>query len=236
MATSRNPNTPWESNFREEMKRIRKLLGWSQTELATHVKDRGLPFHQQTVQRIEAGERPVRLDEAYVIAECLDVDLYTMTSSGSPDIRTLQYVVNMLERRADVLFSDFMDWDPDLEEAAEGVAFEVQRRLELNAGLADFPTAWAAAWLLKGQRAIEAKWQFLESLLDLRNDEEFRRLDEILVKSPSVTEFEWLSDNEHVAWSNLDLSDRPGELAKLNTAALLRRSTEFEDAKSDEAS
>ncbi|MFJ4999890.1 helix-turn-helix transcriptional regulator [Microbacterium sp. NPDC088619] len=63
----------WEDGFRANMKSAREAIGMTQTDLAHRLKDMGLPFHQQTVQRVETGLRPVRLDEAFAIAMVLGV-------------------------------------------------------------------------------------------------------------------------------------------------------------------
>ncbi|MEX5259576.1 helix-turn-helix transcriptional regulator [Kocuria sp. CPCC 205263] len=66
--------------FRENMRRIREEKGWSQGELSRRLVDSGLSvFHQTTITRIENGSRPVKLDEAGVIAEALGVTLEVMT-------------------------------------------------------------------------------------------------------------------------------------------------------------
>ena len=77
----------WERNFRERMAELREAKGMTQTDLARVLRDRhGLRFHQQIVARIEAGERPVRLDEAYLIAQVLETNLSAMTAvTGSTD-------------------------------------------------------------------------------------------------------------------------------------------------------
>lgn len=53
----------------------------TQTDLARALKAEGLPYYQQTIQRIESGERPVRLNEAHVIARFFEVDMDTMAAS-----------------------------------------------------------------------------------------------------------------------------------------------------------
>lgn len=60
------------------MVRHRQALGVSVTGLAKQLSAQGLPFHPQTVQRIEAGERPVRLNEAVLIVQALQ-----MSADGS---------------------------------------------------------------------------------------------------------------------------------------------------------
>jgi transcriptional regulator with XRE-family HTH domain len=78
---------PWEQAFIETMVRTRRGRSWSQTELAQRLSaGGGLPFHQQTIQRIESGSRPLRLNEAVVIARVLDLgDLETAITPPTPE-------------------------------------------------------------------------------------------------------------------------------------------------------
>lgn len=69
---------PWESSFRHRMKALRDRQGRTQAELATLATAAGLAFHQQTIQRIESGARPLRLNEAGVIADALGAKLTDM--------------------------------------------------------------------------------------------------------------------------------------------------------------
>lgn len=65
-----------EESFSRGMQRMREARNWSQGELARQLNAAGLTeFYQATISRIEKGARPVRLGEAYVIAEVLEVDL-----------------------------------------------------------------------------------------------------------------------------------------------------------------
>lgn len=66
---------PWERLFADRMRLKREASGMSQTELARRLTERGLPFHQQQVQRIEIGNRPVRLNEALLLADLFSVPL-----------------------------------------------------------------------------------------------------------------------------------------------------------------
>lgn len=75
-----------EERFRLSMKTLREELGISQTELAALMKERDFPFHQQTVQRAESGDRPLRLGEAYAIADILKSSVPAM-SLGVQDPR-----------------------------------------------------------------------------------------------------------------------------------------------------
>lgn len=86
-------NEPWawddrgfEMNFAVQMSERRRAKGWSQTELAKRVTEAGVKFHQTTVQRIESGERPLRLTEALAIAEALDAKFETMLRGDSIEL------------------------------------------------------------------------------------------------------------------------------------------------------
>lgn len=62
-------------NFRVNLRERREELGLSQTDVARRMADSGHNFRQQTVQKIESGTRPVRLDEATDLSEVLASDL-----------------------------------------------------------------------------------------------------------------------------------------------------------------
>lgn len=68
-----------EMTFVENMQALRERRGWSQTAFAKRLNDEhGLPFHQPTIQRIEAGERPLKMHEAFSIANAFGVSFQAM--------------------------------------------------------------------------------------------------------------------------------------------------------------
>lgn len=61
-----------ESQFIENVQRLREAKGWSQGELARQMANDGWDgFHQTTISRIEKGQRPIRLAEARALARIL---------------------------------------------------------------------------------------------------------------------------------------------------------------------
>lgn len=63
----------------------RTTRGWTQSGLADLIKARGLSLAQQTIAKIEAGTRPLKLAEAVVLAEVLGVkvdDLLEFRADG----------------------------------------------------------------------------------------------------------------------------------------------------------
>lgn len=82
MTRSEDELGAWERNLRERMVVFREAKNLTQTDLARNLRSRyKLPFHQQTIQRIESGERPIRLNEAYLIAQELGADLFQLTEA-----------------------------------------------------------------------------------------------------------------------------------------------------------
>jgi len=48
---------------------LRKARGWSQSELAARLDRVGVRMHQTAVAKIEAGERPIRVNELVILAQ-----------------------------------------------------------------------------------------------------------------------------------------------------------------------
>lgn len=91
---------PWERRFILNMRWLREhIQQMTQTDLAKVLKDKGLPFHQPTIQRIENGERPVRLNEAFMIAEALNTNLSAMLKESiSAEMEALDVAILSLRR------------------------------------------------------------------------------------------------------------------------------------------
>src|SRR6516225_8155876 len=84
------------TNIREERER-QKL---SQGELARRMADRGFPFYQQTIRRIEEGRRKVSVGEAKAIAEILDTTVDQLTASVPEADAALAVTVASMSVRA----------------------------------------------------------------------------------------------------------------------------------------
>jgi transcriptional regulator with XRE-family HTH domain len=134
---------PWEHNFAERMAELREAKGMTQTDLARALRDRhGLRFHQQIVARIEAGERPVRLNEAHLIAQVLETNLSAMTAvTGSTD--SLRMAMQLAQGRLDAA-------------AAGLVVFFDDRAEELPALTDELEKAWAAYTSAQKDYGVEA--------------------------------------------------------------------------------
>lgn len=79
-----------ESEFGESVKRTRTRMGLSQRAFAQRLTDAGLVLDASAISRIEQGKRAVRLGEAAVIANALDVDLDDLVYGGLVPERQLQ--------------------------------------------------------------------------------------------------------------------------------------------------
>ncbi|WP_166788920.1 helix-turn-helix transcriptional regulator [Cryobacterium sp. TMT4-31] len=172
MANNKTPRDyPWEANFREQMRRRREAQGMTQTDLARGLSRKGLPFHQQTIQRIESGERPIRLDEAYLIANKLETPMDTMLSAPDTEFGEIRDAVERIRREVSGelnggIIDVFDEWQGHL--SALDVAFEAL--LARAAGEATAEVRWAAAWLIKAVRVDDALRALFKSMHCLAGD------------------------------------------------------------------
>ncbi|MBF8187315.1 helix-turn-helix transcriptional regulator [Nonomuraea sp. K274] len=172
MADEPNPHALWEHNFIQQMKLLREARKMTQTDLARELKAFGLPFHQPTVQRIENGERPVRLNEAHLIARVLGVDVQSMAANSTPNAeREIRYAVDQLRitssTQANALREDhFREWLEDVEVLVLVLGLRVPADAESLEDL-DPVAAWGMVWAMKALYAFEqllSLWQGLDRI------------------------------------------------------------------------
>jgi transcriptional regulator with XRE-family HTH domain len=86
-----NQQVPIDFNVRVggNLQQLRKEKGMSQTDLAQELTERGFPFQQQTILKIEKGARPLKLEEAQVIAEILGVHPVLLSDYSNADPATV---------------------------------------------------------------------------------------------------------------------------------------------------
>lgn len=173
MADSPTPSGQWERHFREQLVRLRESRGLTQTDLARMLKGAyGLAFHQQTVQRIEAGERPIRLNEAHLIAQVFDVPLEAMTSAGVPLDREVRQAVDGFRGRCGQAADQVETTMAQLGIAAVRILVDVLGgRLPDSADQPqplDEVTKWGLAWAGKARHALS---QLRTAYLTLRQIE-----------------------------------------------------------------
>lgn len=65
-----------EQRFGSQVKQAREERGWTQERVRRHVAElAGIELSQTAFTRLEQGKRPIRLNEAAVLAKLLDIDL-----------------------------------------------------------------------------------------------------------------------------------------------------------------
>lgn len=133
---------------------LREARGITQTELARWLKHRGLAFHQQTVQRIENGVRPLRLNEAYLIADALDSRLDRMVNRSASELE-MRDAINYIRGEDGVDAASGLRYSID-KFTDEGMYLfqQIEGALERGKALSE-AEIWGMAWLLK----IEAAWR-----------------------------------------------------------------------------
>jgi transcriptional regulator with XRE-family HTH domain len=73
----------FDETFGMNLRILRERKGLSQSALAAEMTERGIPWHQQTIGRVEAGRQSVRFSEAKELAAILDTstDRFTWESA-----------------------------------------------------------------------------------------------------------------------------------------------------------
>jgi transcriptional regulator with XRE-family HTH domain len=139
-----------DQQFGENVQRLRKVAGLSQAELAAAMTDEGFPMQQQTVLKLEKGQRPMRLAEAVALARILKAKVEELVHLGYTD------------EELEVIRLDRMLSDRYFALAAAAQSFVVHRnRLEAALGGRD-PGGWI---MPSHQRLLEASIdEILESL------------------------------------------------------------------------
>ncbi|MDN4595912.1 helix-turn-helix transcriptional regulator [Leifsonia virtsii] len=213
----------WEATFIARMKMRREQLGLTQTDLAKQLKALNLPFHQQTIQRIEAGDRPLRLDEAFTIAGLLGVDLTTMVyPSRDENAGYAELVVDALRRSGETLRGDvdeiITDW---LAEAYEPVATEFVDAWELSQHRPTKLVRWLAAWVIKAIWIFDNADDLMTSTYGIdssAHEEEWRSA--TAGTREAIEDLRWVT--EEAVWEEMGVSEdeRPTMLADLGVEAL----------------
>jgi transcriptional regulator with XRE-family HTH domain len=99
--------TNYDARVGANIAELRRSRDLTQSQLADEVNeaDPDLAFRQQTIVKIEKGQRPVRLQEAQALARALGVDTEVLTESeeGFASTSMLVGAITQLERRYDAL-------------------------------------------------------------------------------------------------------------------------------------
>ncbi len=98
--------------FGARVREVRERRGLSQHQVSLEMQVfHGFPWHQTTVAKTEAGERPIKLAEAVALADALDVRLFTLLHEDLDDqerraaeraaaLRELMAVQGLVRQRA----------------------------------------------------------------------------------------------------------------------------------------
>lgn len=212
-----------ETVFRDSMKRRREILGINQTELARRMKALGYPFHQQTIQRVEAGERPIRLDEAYALAEILDTSVDSMTRTFRAEVSDVVYAVEKLRRESRRLYDDVHEVTDDWHAAFEEVFAEYARSVPQGGESIDEWSAVVSAWIIKGLWVSESINELLVYLAGIANEEGGGDWHQPVLTRDIGDALGWLQDEAAEPWVSMPEGDRPLVIADLEPSVLMDR-------------
>jgi transcriptional regulator with XRE-family HTH domain len=101
-----------ERRFAENLRQAREDKGMSQVKLAQEMAARGWPWRQQTVTRVESGQRMVRLGEALAVAEILGTSVTMLTASTRET--TAVYLLASSTSKVKQAFKEITRWTQTL--------------------------------------------------------------------------------------------------------------------------
>lgn len=107
-------NVEWQGPERRlgaKVRELRRERGWSQEDLARRLDAFGYQMHQTTVAKLEAGERPIRVNELAALAVILEVtaaELIADLSLVPPDVARLEKTLRNLEKTYADLHSEVL--------------------------------------------------------------------------------------------------------------------------------
>ncbi len=135
-------STDFNERVGANVQRFRKAAGLSQADLAHALNQRGASFQQQTVLKVEKGSRPLKLDEAVMIADILKMpvfDLLIMRADAGElveaaiELNKANEALRRLEARREELAGELEQLDKELAQA-ETAQREASERFEAAAG------------------------------------------------------------------------------------------------------
>ncbi|QZY52710.1 helix-turn-helix domain-containing protein [Leucobacter tenebrionis] len=220
-AVENDSNFVWERAFVYNMARLRKMRGMSQNELANRLTAKGLPFYQATVQRVENGERSVRLDEACVIAELFEVSLDAMMTNFEGPMETASYSVDRVRRFAGSLVDAGQEDFGEFLNEFEILSITFDEMLTASGHKATSELSWLAAWLIKCGWVIES-WIDVERYANGLTVKSGDWHEAHVTMVEAWTELQWLQDESVEMWQVLPEKERPWFLADLDPIELQR--------------
>jgi transcriptional regulator with XRE-family HTH domain len=135
-------STDFNQRVGSNVQKFRKAAGLSQADLAHALSQRGASFQQQTVLKVEKGSRPLKLDEAVLIADILKMpmfDLLIMRADAGElveaalELNKANEALRRLQARRGELAGELEQLNQEMAQA-EAVQREASERFEAAAG------------------------------------------------------------------------------------------------------
>ena len=115
----------YDARVGANVRKLRRARGLNQDELAARVAELGVPFRQQTIVKIEKGQRPLRLREADAITTALDIDIDTLVG----DEVAIDWATLLVRHTREVA----QNWDALMRTARQLLVAQAQVQHDLDA-------------------------------------------------------------------------------------------------------
>lgn len=153
-----------DKEFGASVASFRKANGLSQRQMADILKERGLPVDASAISRIEKGGRSVRLSEALLIADVLNVELRALIHRKASEKQELWLAQRSLKVTLETL--------DNTQAFVVGAVLRIKRMLERNPELLEEVE-------IDGQGALVAVDEYIPSLTEWVSSWEFERAIEV---------------------------------------------------------
>lgn len=107
--------------------RLRDERGWSQTALAERLANHGFELHQSTVAKLEAGKRPIRVNELVALASVFNVAVADLLPI-EPGMTLNQDELAVKAREIAQVQAELRDADAQIRLAGEAIATATMQR------------------------------------------------------------------------------------------------------------
>jgi transcriptional regulator with XRE-family HTH domain len=130
-----------DANIAANVRAYREAAGMSQEELAQQMADRGFPFTQATVWKVERGQRPVRAGELIALGDIFGRILVT-NLTNPPDATRHTIQLERTSRNASAAYSALKAAAAAYLDAQVQLAYAARLAHDAGHGVSELYTSW----------------------------------------------------------------------------------------------
>lgn len=130
-----------DQNIAANVRAYREAAGISQEEMAQRMADRGFPFTQATIWKVESGQRPVKASELIALADVFGRILLTDLTS-QPDATRHTIHLEQASRRASDAYDTLKEAAAAYLDAQVQLVYAARLAHDAGMGVSELHTSW----------------------------------------------------------------------------------------------